>query len=367
MLEAEQHEFVPNWFSKPADSLLSLMNRRGVSIETVASEIDGGMETMRGLVMGTQAIDSALASSLSATVGGSPIFWLKRQEKYEQALDFVLHKVSDELDEWLKHVPVFGSKPRGRLSDAQKKIELRKRLAFYEVNNLESWYARYGQMRNKTQFRASQTFSSKDGAISLWLRQGELEAALTSTQKWNPEKLRNSLSSILGLSKIRHPARFLPKLKALAAEAGVAIVVVKAPNGCRASGASRLVTSEKAMVLLSFRHLSDDHFWFTLLHEFGHLLLHNAESFVDSDDTYQDEREQEANNFARACVIPVSRWEEFIDLRCDKNSVMRFSVSLGIAAGLVVGQLQHRQTIPRDRLNFLKRRWKWDEIEAGLK
>ncbi|MFX9089566.1 ImmA/IrrE family metallo-endopeptidase, partial [Acinetobacter baumannii] len=51
-----------------------------------------------------------------------------------------------------------------------------------------------------------------------------------------------------------------------------------------------MLTPEKAMVLLSFRHLSDDHFWFTLFHEFAHLLLHNNQTFIDTDDTEVDQR-----------------------------------------------------------------------------
>jgi HTH-type transcriptional regulator/antitoxin HigA len=365
MLESEQHDFVPDWFSKPADSLLGLMRRRDLPVEAVAGALDGGMGTMRGLIRGTQAIDEALASSLSAAVGGSPMFWLKRQANYERALDLALQKALDELSDWLEHVPVPGKRPRGQLSEAQRVTELRRRLTFYGVNSLRAWHVRYGQMRDETQFRTSQTFSSKDGAVSLWLRQGELEAALTMTKRWDPKKLRSLLGDVLKLSKIRQPDRFLPKLKALGADAGVAIVVVRAPDGCKASGASRLVAPDKAMVLLSFRHLSDDHFWFTLLHEFGHLLLHGAEAFVDADDTYLDDREREANEFARSCIIPPSRWEEFTNLRYNKGAVIRFSVSLGIAPGLIVGQLQHRGLIPRDRLNFLKRRWAWTEVEAA--
>jgi len=366
MLESEPREFMPDWFSSPADSLLGLMRRRDVPIEAVADVLDGGVETIRRLLSGAQAIDGALAKSISTVVGGSPTFWLKRQANYERALELALSTAFDELDNWLECVPAPGSKPRGRLSEAQKIAELRRRLAFYGVSSLRAWHTRYGKMRSETQFRTSQAFSSTDGAVSLWLRRGELEAAMMTTRRWSPERLRESLGNILKLSRIRQPDRFLPKLKALGAEAGVAIVVVRTPEGCRASGASQLISPEKAMVLLSFRHLSDDHFWFTLLHEFGHLLLHGAEAFVDSDDTYLDDREREANDFAASCIIPPARWEEFANLRYDKESVMRFSVGLGVSPGLVVGQLQHQNAIPRDRLNFLKRRWTWAEIEAAI-
>ena len=266
------------------------------------------METLRGLIKGTLVIDDDLAQSLSTAVGGSPTFWLKRQASYARALELALQRAVGEREEWLERVPVPGGKSRGRKSESQKVVELRERLAFYGVSSLRAWDARYGHIRSGTQFRTSQTFSSKDGAVSLWLRTGELEAALMTTARWDPSKLRMQLDDMLKLSKVRKPERFLPKLKALGAVAGVAIAVVRAPDGCKASGASRLVAPDKAMVLLSFRHLSDDHFWFTLLHELGHLLLHGANPFVDADDTYPDDCEREANEFACSCIIPPTRW-----------------------------------------------------------
>lgn len=366
MLATERQEFNPDWFSRPADSLLGLMKRRRIPIEVVADALEGGVETLRELVRGTRVVDRDLALALSRAVGGAPNFWLKRQALYERALDLALSKAFGELDDWLTTVPApTGGRP-GRLSREKKEIEVRNRLAFYGVNSLRAWNARYGDLNNRTQFRTSRTFSSSSASVALWLRQGELEAALATTKPWNPEKLRASLEGILGLSKVRQPSRFLPKLRAISAEAGVAIVVVRAPKGCKASGASRLITPEKAMVLLSFRHLSDDHFWFTLAHEFGHLLLHGAKAFVDADDTPLDHREREANEFASSCIVPASRWEEFASLRYQREAVLRFSVSLGIAPGLVVGQLQHRGAIPSDRFNYLKRRWTWAEIESAI-
>lgn len=366
MFERQAEDFIPDWFSKPADSLLGIARRRCIAVEEVAEGLDGGMDTMRNLVRGTRAIDASLAQAISAVVGGSPEFWLRRQQNYEKALDLVLRDALAEMDEWLQRVPSPSSKSGGKLSELQKQTELRERLSFYGVNNLRTWYSQYSAMRGTTQFRTSGAFASKAGDVSLWLRQGELEAALTTTRSWNPSKLRSLLNDMLALSKIRQPERFLPKLKALGAEAGVAIVVMGTPDGCKASGASRLVHPDKALVMLSFRHRTDDHFWFTLMHECAHLLLHGAASFVDTDGTHEDDLEVEANEFAHSCIIPAARWDEFANIRHDRNSILRFSTSLGIAPGLVVGQLQHRSAIPRSHLNYLKRRWTWPEIDAAI-
>ena len=148
---------------------------------------------------------------------------------------------------------------------------------------------------------------------------------------------------------------------------GVALVVVRAPEGCRASGAARMLSPTKAMVLASFRHRSDDHFWFTLLHEIGHLLLHGGRTFIDEEGANEDELEHEANAFAADHIIPQNRQQELATLRPDYTSVIRFSLKLRIAPGLTVGQMQHKGLIQRNWLNKLRRIWTWDEISLSLR
>jgi len=205
------------------------------------------------------------------------------------------------------------------------------------------------------------------GALSLWLRQGELKAAAITTNSWNAKKLRESVPALRRLSKRKSPLGFVSHLRTLCSAAGVAVVFVRAPSGCRASGASRFVSPEKAMIILSFRNLSDDHFWFTFFHEVGHLLLHGRDAtFIDGDETARSEREREANSFAACALIPIDRHEEMLSLAPRMEQVVRFAVSAGIAPGIVVGQMQHSKSIGQEQLNFLKRRYTWPDIEAAF-
>ena len=62
------------------------------------------------------------------------------------------------------------------------------------------------------------------------------------------------------------------------------------------------------MMILSFRYLSDDHFWFTFFHEAAHLLLHGEKStFVEDEATDQTEKEKQANAFAAGMLVPSDR------------------------------------------------------------
>lgn len=361
-------EFTPDWFSKPGDSLRGLMLRRSINAQEVAHHLDGGMKTLRGLLDGSNPIDSDHASVLAEAVGGTISFWLKRQEQYEAALERAVDRAAAvEADDWLL-LPVPGGKPRGRLTQEKKRDEVRRRLRFFNVGTIDAWQARYGKICTSTMFRTSTAFDSDDGAVLMWLRDGELSSDLVSTRPWDADNLQDRLDSIRKLSKLRQPEVFLPKLKELCAEAGVAVVAKRAPPGCRASGASRLVAPDKAMILLSFRGLSDDKFWFTVFHELGHLILHGAKTFVDSDMNGDDldESENEANEFASRMIVPEERAEEFRSLPADKTKMIRFSGKAGVSVGLLVGQMQHRKMIRPDQMNYLKRHWKWDDLAEVL-
>lgn len=369
MLEATIQPLEKDWFSRPGDSLLSAMRRRGVAAETLAERLTGGIEQLRDIVSGVRAIDDAAACVISDAVGGSARFWKTRQEKYEEALARAVDSVSDkEASVWLERIPVPGAKPKGRLTEKARSTELEKRLAFFGVSTLGSWDARYGPHQREIRFRRSYAYTSNDGATSMWLRRGELEASLRQTAPWSRDNLKARLSEIRALSRISKPSRFLKPLATLLADAGVALVVARAPQGCRASGASRMIAPDKAMILMSFRHRADDHFWFTLFHEIGHLLLHGASSFVDSEDTDEkhDPREREANDFAASIIVPERRVAELESLPLTDDSIRRFAVSIGVAPGLILGQLQHRGLVAHGALRRLRRHWTWEQIESAI-
>ena len=42
------------------------------------------------------------------------------------------------------------------------------------------------------------------------------------------------------------------------------------------------------------------------------------------------------------------------------------SYAVGVSAGIVVGQLQHHRVINPNQMNYLKRRFDWEQIELAL-
>jgi HTH-type transcriptional regulator / antitoxin HigA len=365
----DEASFQPNWFSKPGDTLLTMLEQRELTAEELARRLGCAQEVVQGVISGAVAIDNRLANALSKHLGGTPRFWETRQRKFQESLSRVAEGISQETSaEWVNRFPRREMAQHGWIKDSRDRDErVRAYLAYFGVTDPSEWKDRYANFLKQTHFRTSPTFQSKAGSLSAWLRRGEIEAEQVRCRPWNAEALRALLPQIRNLSKAKNPSYFLPRLRQLCAEVGVAVVFVRAPSGCTASGATQFITPTKAMVILSFRYLSDDHFWFTFFHEVAHLLLHSSElTFIDGEEEFSNKKEKEANEFSERMLIPLDRRDELLDLSPQREGIVKFAYSVGVSPGIVVGQMQHHGLIKPRQMNYLKRRYKWADIESAI-
>jgi HTH-type transcriptional regulator/antitoxin HigA len=211
-------------------------------------------------------------------------------------------------------------------------------------------------------YRHSPSFRSEQNALFAWLRLGELEAAKIPTKEYDRAAFMKALHTIRGLTTSSID-EFYPRMVSLCAEAGVAFIVLQPLDGLALSGISRWLTPRKALIQQTLRHMTNDHFWFTFFHEAAHLLFHSRKSvFVDGNKiaTSKSSEEEEANKWAASYLVPPTAIENFIERGIfTPTSVKNFAVDVGIAPGIVVGQLQKREAIHYSYLNQLKRKFRW--------
>jgi hypothetical protein len=179
-----------------------------------------------------------------------------------------------------------------------------------------------------------------------------------ASQPFDESRLRASLPRLRALTLSGDPHEFVPRITELCAATGVALVFVPELTGCRASGVTQWLTSDKALIQLSLRYKTDDHLWFTFFHEVGHILLHGKkEVFVEWDGSDSD-KEQQADRFAAEALIPAAQWKAIRLMgRYSKAAIRSFAASAGVAPGIVVGRLQHERLLPPSHCNDLKRRY----------
>ena len=351
-------EFHSDWASPPGNTISCLLEEKSISTSDMQKHLGYTPDQFHELINGNSTISIGMARQLSKVLGSSVEFWVARDFQYQQKME-TLKEIDDT---FLSTLPLEDMIRFGWLELARNpQRQLTKCLDYFGVSNATEWFRIYEKSAHELAFRTSRSFRSRPGHVSAWLRQGEIVAHQMSCAPWSARLLKEKIPEIRSLTRIKDPRRFLPKLTCYCAEAGVAMAVVRAPKGCSASGAVRFIEPQKALIQLSFRYLSDDHFWFTLFHEIGHLLLHRPKWILLEEENQEiTDEEKEANEYSANVLIPDKHKNEMVNLRPHSKEIIRFAVRIGISPGIVVGQLQHIGKLNFNHLNGLKRRFEWE-------
>ena len=252
--------FRPDWASAPGETIADLLAERHISISGLAEQLGQTTNSVHELLQGRAAITLATARSLRRVFGASVEFWMSRDLQYRDDVA----KLDEINQEWLAQLPVGDMIRFGWLRPIpHPSNELADCFRFFGVSSVREWNVTYSEIQQRIAFRTSPSYDSQPGRCSGLAPQGEIQGRTTECAPWMPRDFRPHSERIRTLSRIKDPALFLPRLREYCAENGVAVSVVRAPTGCKASGATRFLPSGHALLLLSFRYLTDDHFWFT--------------------------------------------------------------------------------------------------------
>lgn len=137
------------------------------------------------------------------------------------------------------------------------------------------------------------------------------------------------------------------------ADRGIRVIVESGLPGMRVDGASFLLPGVRPVIGLTLRFDRIDSFWFTLMHEVAHVLLHlisNRErTFVDTttDDLsidIVDEEEAEADAFAKDALIPRDMWARSDAFRLGTEPAIRKLASqCAVHPAIVAGRLRYER------------------------
>lgn len=357
-----KHEepFSPDWASPPGETISDMLDERDLALADLAAALEVPASAAQGLLTGELTISEALANGLAGALGASPAFWMRREEQYRSDLERLAAKRTVD-HTWLSELPLRDMAQFGWLElGASKADKMAACLDFFGVASVEEWRSGAEFLLATSALRTSHTFNSQRGAISAWLRQGEREASQIACARWSGPGLESQLPALRQLTRKKDPARFLPELRRICAECGVAVAIVRSPTGCRASGATRFLNGSKALLLLSFRYLSEDHFWFTFFHEIGHLVLHGPSAvFLEGLEAVGADEEEQANRFSARTLIPEEYLDELRSVAIEPRAVIHFAHRVGVSPGIVVGQLRHLGRARHNQLSGLIRRFQW--------
>lgn len=360
MTSASRNQYVPDVVSPPGGTLEDLLEERGMSQAQLAERTGRPKKTINEIIKGKAAITPETALQLELVLGTPADFWNQREKRYRA---YMARREEDQQlatwHEWQKRFPVRDMIRRGWIPEVSRRADkVRELLRFFGVVSPQQWEEVHAEPQ--AQFRKSTAFETDSAALSVWLARGEHLASEVACQPFDKTRFKDSLGFARGLSRLPIDEA-IGALEEQCAASGVAVVLVPQVSKCRASGATRWISSEKAIIQLSLRYKTDDHFWYTFFHEAGHILLHGKRAiFVETNGAKDDAQEQAADKFANQHLIRPKDFAQWRSRgRFSKREISSFAEAIGIAPGIVVGRLQHEGLLPRNHCNDLKRRLKW--------
>ena len=356
---ATKYTFEPDYAVAPGETLKETLEAKGMTQTDLAVRTGMTDKTISQIISGVAPITLETADRFEMVLGVPARFWSNLELGYRESLarTEAAERLASEVA-WLDEIPVSELIKRSYIQPSSEKAGIvRQALAFFGVSSVAAWRDTWA--KPAVQYRGGEAQKRHPGKVAAWLRMGELAAEKVSCEPYDAKKFKEA---VLELRKYadKSASEWYPAMRRLCAAAGVAVVFVRQIPGASLSGATKWVSKDKAVIMLSLRFGTDDHLWFTFFHEAAHVLFHSKKLVYINldDDASQDEYEQAANRAARDILIPEARLSEMYSLR-GQIAIKAFAQSIGVAPGIVVGRLQRDNKLSHQFCNGLKVKLQW--------
>lgn len=359
MLKAKkQYGFDPDYAIPPGETLKEVMESLDMTQKELSIRTGLTVQSLNRISKGEQPITYETANKLELTTGISARMWNNLESQYREQLAKIREREQLESGlNWLKTIPTRELIERDAITHQEEKtLLLREILKFYGVSSVSAWKDIWEEPAVAA--RRSHCFETCPGPASAWLRLGEIEAHQVNCNSFDKNKFVKAVN-LIRLLTVKDPEEFIPEMRTLCSEAGVALSLIPEIKKVPWNGAARWLSASKAMILLNLRGKMDDQFWFSFFHEAGHIIHDSKKDVYINDGSLDDPRELDANKFAAETLIHSEREQEIVQLRSHAE-VKQFAHELGVSPGIVVGRFQHL-TSKWNQFNNLKRKFKWVE------
>jgi len=334
----------------PGDTLLETIQALGMSQIELESRSGINKKTINRIIKGKEPITQRTALALEKVLKVPAHFWLNLDNRYRQQLarEAECAAMSTHAD-WVKQFP-YAEMVKARFVPPATKVgeKASRLLQFFGVSQPEGWRQMYTENELALSYRKSAKAREKLGALSAWLREGEVRAEAVTCGEYDEAAFLRALEEIRGFTN-EEPASFVPKMQQLCAKAGVIYLLVPELPGLGISGLMRWYRG-KPVIQQSLLFKSNDHFWFTFFHEAKHVLQKRKKDiFLEgaNAETEDTAREEEANAFARHWLIADPEWERFVGEAKFETAIVRaFAQRLAIHPGIVVGRILREKLLP---------------------
>jgi HTH-type transcriptional regulator/antitoxin HigA len=344
---------IEDFATAPGVTLQDSLDALGMSQAELAERAGISDKTINRIIKGIDPLTHATALALEKVLQVPAGFWLKLESNYREHLARQAEaQTLKGFADWARRFPYQAMVRKGYVGAARAAEEKAGvLLRYFGVATPDQWEAVYAEMELELSFRKSQGTGDKMAVLSAWLRQGEIIAQSATVGEFDADTFANNLQTIRSLTQ-ESPSVFVPKMKALCAEAGVIYELVPELPGLGVSGVMRWFHG-RPLIQQSLLFKTNDNYWFTFFHEAKHILqLRKKQIFIEGGLSQPEDikREEEANRFAGEILIPGNAWQQFVgEGHFDSARIRAFAKSIAIHPGIVAGRLLKEKRVDYDK------------------
>lgn len=330
----------------PGEAIKSELERRGWTHDDLARIMGRHRPEITAIVAGKRGITIELAVDLATAFSGtSPEYWVDLETSHQLQL---APTGNEEIKRRLKIyqlAPIKEMEKRGwiipNLGDSALEKELEK---FFGLSSIDQ--------EPRIHVAARGVESDMNPSQRAWCFRAKQLASALPVKTFDRSRLGAAAKQLRQLAAFPKESR---KISETMRDFGIRFVVVEPLSSGKIDGAAFWLDESSPVIAVSIRFDRVDAFWFTVMHELGHIVAGDALS-VDSDlagDDYKpssmkNDAERRADDFAGSHLIPTSELESFIrrvSPLYSKERIIQFAHRIKIHPGIIVGQLQHRGEI----------------------
>jgi len=194
----------------------------------------------------------------------------------------------------------------------------------------------------KTLFRKSA--NAKEAAITYWIAQSRqlAKAHLAFTPEF-PRFEGITKEYLIEIAQLSIEPETLIQLPTILQASGIVLLFEKSLPGMKTDGAVFRLDSGNPVIVLSLRYDRLDNFWFTLMHELAHIVLHyhmlGTPIIDDLEEEPVDLIEQQADRLGSDSLIPKSDWRgNDVLYHPTSENAISFAKSIGVHPAVVAGR-----------------------------
>ena len=351
------------WVSPPSETILRLIYQKKTNLNRFRLETGFSVEQFMDLLHDKVKVSSRLASVLSGFLGGSQAFWMNRYELFNNQLEESNKITISENYHFLTN-----------LSDLRQ-TSIEGLLNSFRVSTFEHLIMDYLHSP-KIMYSKSQKAEASPVNIASWIRNCELVGERTVISElvntFDPAALQATLGEVIALSKVNSVNKVIDRLKSILIEAGVVLVLSPSEVGNGVSGFTKSLLKRYRLVVVTDRYKNNAAFWFTLLHELAHCVLHSiSQPLVHYSDheftlaslpTNNIFEEEEANAYVEELLFNRGLMKELERSSKSYRNIMRLAVKYDISTALIVAQIHRAKLAPYSHYRKVYKEVKFNEI-----